>query len=280
MTLRTPHDCYVMAGNVNSRYWVVGTSGSPVVLIHGLGASAEIWLRNINSLAERYRVYVPDLVGFGRTDKPSSLYSTEHFIRFIDDFLNVMEIEQCNLVGHSLGGGIALQYILQFPERVDKLVLVDSAGLGRDAPFFLRILALPFIGNLLTSPSRLGVYFFFRQAVYRTSDVTKDFINHHYNLHSLPGAHASFLKIIQNITTIHGGREELLEPVLTNLHRITHPTLIVWGKNDRILPVKHASIANDKIPNSRLHIFDRCGHMPHFEHSSEFNKLLIDFLAE
>ena len=280
MTLQTPQDCYCMAGDVRTRYWVLGASGSPIVLIHGLGASAEIWLRNIDSLAERHRVYVPDLLGFGRTDKPPSLYSTDHFTRFINDFLNAMQIERCSLVGHSLGGGIALQYILRFPEKVDKLVLVDSAGLGRDAPLFLRMLSLPFIGDLLTSPSRLGVYFFFRQAVDRASDVTKDFIDHYYNLHSLPGAHASFSKIIRNIMTIRGGRQELIEPVLTNLHRITHPTLVVWGKNDRILPVKHASIANNGIPNSRLHIFDRCGHMPHFEYPSEFNELLMDFLAD
>jgi len=280
MTLQTPRDRYGMVGNLTTRYWDLGTSGPPVVLIHGLGASAEIWLRNIDTLAERHRIYVPDLIGFGRTDKPPAPYSTEHFTQFINDFLNVMKIERCSLVGHSLGGGIALQYILRFPGRVEKLVLVDSAGLGQDAPFFLRMVSLPRIGELLTYPSRLGVYFFFRQAVRSSSDVTKDFIDHYYKLYSLPGAQTTFLKIIRSMTTIEGGRKELLEPVLTNLHRITHPTFVVWGKNDRILPVKHAYVANNKIPNSRLHIFDRCGHMPHFEYSSEFNKLLVEFLAD
>jgi len=280
MTLQTPDDHYAAAGGITTRYWVLGTSGPPVVMIHGLGASAEIWLRNINPLAERHQVYVPDLIGFGRTDKPSAPDTAEHFIRFIDDFLNVMKLERCSLVGHSLGGGIALRYVLRFPERVDRLALVDSAGLGPDAPFILRLFSLPHIGELLTYPSRPGVYCFFRQAVHHAPDVTKDFIDHYYRLYSLPGAQSAFLKIIRSITTIRGGRKELIKPVLTNLHRITHPTLVIWGQNDRILPVKHAYVAKNKIPNSTLRIFKHCGHMPHFECSADFNRLLIEFLAE
>jgi pimeloyl-ACP methyl ester carboxylesterase len=112
-----PKDQYIKAGEINTRYW------STVILIHGLGASAEIWMHNVDALAKQHRVYVPDLAGFGRSDKPVSSFTHLDYTYFVDDFIKALNIEQASLVGQSLGGGITLQYALQFPLRVQKLVL-------------------------------------------------------------------------------------------------------------------------------------------------------------
>ena len=276
---RKPKDHYIKVGNINTRYWVLGDQGVPVILIHGLGASAEIWQKNVEALAEQYRVYVPDLVGFGRSDKPSVDYSPSYFTGFINDFMNALNIKRTCLVGNSLGGGIALQYALQFPHKVEKLVLVDSAGLGKEVTFPLRLMSLPVIGELMTRPSRKGVYLYFKPAVGDPVLLTEDFIDLYYELHSLPGAQKSMLRVLRSISNIRGGRTKILRTVMARLHTITVPTLIVWGKQDKVLPVRHAYVANEKILNSKVHILDPCGHMPQFERPEEFNRIVLEFLS-
>ena len=276
---RKPKDQYVKAGNINTRYWALGDQGSPVILIHGLGASAEIWQKNVDTLAECHRVYVPDMVGFGRSDKQNIEFTLSSAARFINNFMNAMNIERASLVGNSLGGGIAVQCALQFPHKVERLALVDSAGFGRKVIFPLRLISLPFIGELLTRPSRKGMYLYFKPAVYDPTLLTEDFIDLYYELHSLPGAQKSLLGALRSISNIRGVRTEVLRPLMARLHTITVPTLIVWGKQDKVLPVKHAYVANEKIFNSKVQIFDPCGHMPQFEKPEEFNRIVLEFLS-
>ena len=277
--LRKPKDHYIKVGNINTRYWALGDQGSPVILIHGLGASAEIWQKNVEALAEQYRVYVPDLVGFGRSDKPDIEYTPFSAARFVYDFMNALNIESASLVGNSLGGGIAVQCALQFPHKVEKLVLVDSAGFGRKVIFPLRLISLPFIGELLTRPSRERVYLYFKLAIYDPALLTEDFIDLYYELHSLPGAQKSMLRVLRSISNIRGGRTKILRTVMVRLNVITAPVLIVWGKQDKVLPVRHAYVANEKILNSKVHILDPCGHMPQFERPEEFNRIVLEFLS-
>jgi len=145
MVRNYPQDKYIKIGAINTRYWHQGDQGAPVILIHGLGVSADIWMHNIEALAQRYRVYVPDVIGFGKTDKPDTEYTAALFATFINDFMSALNIEKPTLIGNSLGGGIALQYTLLYPDKVDKLVLVDSAGLGIDASLPLRCGWYPFL---------------------------------------------------------------------------------------------------------------------------------------
>ena len=277
---KRPQDQYVKLGTINTRYWQRGDQGSPVILIHGLGASADIWMHNVKALAQNHQVYVPDVVGFGKTDKPDREYTAALFPTFINDFIRALNINKPTLIGNSLGGGIALQYTLLYPDKVDKLVLVDSAGFGIDAPLPLRLVSLPLIGELMTWPGRFEAYFYFKDAVYDHSVLNKEFIDIYNEIHSLPGNQKSLLKVIRSIVSFRGGNREMLEPVIKNLHRITQPTLILWGKQDRVLPLKHASFAKEKISNSKLHIFDRCGHMPQYERPEDFNKVVLEFLAK
>ena len=280
MVRNYPQDKYIKIGAINTRYWHQGDQGAPVILIHGLGVSADIWMHNIEALAQRYRVYVPDVIGFGKTDKPDTEYTAALFATFINDFMSALNIEKPTLIGNSLGGGIALQYTLLYPDKVDKLVLVDSAGLGIDASLPLRLVSLPLVGELVTRPSRFEAYLFFREAVDDPAVLTKEFVDIYHEIHAMPGNQKSLLRVIRSILSFKGGKREVLGPVINNLHRITQPTLVLWGDHDKILPMKHAYVAKEKMPNAQLHIFENCGHMPQYEKPEEFNRMILEFLAE
>ena len=135
--MQTPEDRYIKIGGINTRYWMAGDTGPNVILIHGVGRFLEEWLPSFDALAANCRVYALDLPGHGHTDKPlSASYRLADLARFVNDFMGALDIPPAHVVGHSLGGGIALQLTLQFPEVVNRLVLVCSAGLGKEAPWF------------------------------------------------------------------------------------------------------------------------------------------------
>lgn len=274
-----PQDKYIKIGDINTRYWAEGDKGSNVVLIHGLGASADIWMHNISAIASGYRVYAPDLVGFGRSDKPEVKYSPSYMAAFINDFMTALTIENASIVGMSLGGGVALQYQLQFPGNVQRLVLVDSAALGREMPWAMRLATIPVMGELMLSPSRAGMAFVLKQLVYDPVVITDDLIDLYYELNFSQGAAKTVLAVLRACATIRGACPDVLDPVIKNLDKIKIPTLIIWGREDRIFPVRHAGFAREKIPASHLHIFEQCGHMPNFERPQEFNSLVMNFLG-
>jgi pimeloyl-ACP methyl ester carboxylesterase len=274
-----PQDRYIKIGNINTRYWAEGDKGSNVILIHGLGASADIWMHNISAIASGYRVYAPDLVGFGRSDKPDVKYSPSYMAVFINDFMTALDIENACLMGLSLGGGVALQYILQFASNVQRLVLVDSAGLGREMPLAMRLATVPVIGELMLSPSRAGMAFVLKQLVHDPAVITDDLIDLYVELNFSQGAVKTVLALLRACLTIHGARPDVLDPITKNLDNIKIPTLIIWGRQDRLFPVGHACFAKEKIPDSYLYIFDQCGHMPNFERPEEFNSVVLNFLG-
>ncbi|MGZ3577600.1 MAG: alpha/beta fold hydrolase [Syntrophales bacterium] len=273
-----PQDKYIKIGDVNTRYWAEGDEGSNVILIHGLGASADIWMHNISALAEKHRVYAPDLIGFGRSDKPKVKYSPSYMAAFIDDFMTSLNIKDACLIGQSLGGGVALLHYLQFPGRVQKLVLADSAGLGREISWAMRLATVPLLGESMMVPSRSGMAFVLRYLVYDPAVITNELIDIHFELNFSLGAVRTVLNVLRACATIHGARPDVLDPVMKNLDRIKIPTLIIWGREDRLFPVRHARFAREKIPDAYLYIFERCGHMPNFERPAEFNSLVLNFL--
>jgi len=251
------------------------------VLVHGLGASAEIWSGNLAALSSRFRVYAPDLPGFGRTGKPGWMdYSPAAYSRFVREFMAALGIGRAALVGHSLGGGVALRVILDEPERVERLVLVSSAGLGRDVSLPLRVASLPWFDRVFFKPSLAVFIHFLHRLVYDPAAITPEFARMYYEMFFQPGSVRTFTGILRAIATLRGARPGVLEDIRRGLATITVPALILWGRQDRILPVSQGVDAAGRIPGARLHIFERCGHMPNIEYPGEFNRILIDFLAE
>jgi 4,5:9,10-diseco-3-hydroxy-5,9,17-trioxoandrosta-1(10),2-diene-4-oate hydrolase len=277
----TVYDQTIDAGGIRTRYRHAGEAGSPVVLIHGLGASAEIWSANIGALAMRHRVYVPDLPGFGRTEKPEWMdYSPGAYCRFLLDFMTALGIGRASLVGHSLGGGVALRAILDDPGRVDRLILLSSAGLGPDVSLPLRIASLPFFDRIFFKPPLPVFTRFLHRLVFDPAAITADFARLYYEMFFQPASVRAFTGILRTIATLRGARPGILEPIRAGLGTITAPTLILWGRQDRILPVSQALDAAGRIPGARLHVFERCGHMPNVEYPEEFNRLVLEFLQE
>ena len=279
MSIQTPDDQYVKVGNISTRFWALGNEGAAVLLIHGLGGSVENWMYNINVLTQYYRVYAIDLAGFGHSDKTQILTSFSEGAQFVHDFMEVKHINKASLVGHSMGGGVTLQFAIQFPDRIEKLVLVDSAGLGREIHLLVRLISLPLIGELLTRPSRKGTFQLLKTYFYDSTLITDELVEMVYQLASLPGAQKSFLSCLRSGVNLLGFRTTTIRSIIDNLTGIAVPTLVVWGKQDHILPLAHAYLAKDRIPNTELHILDPCGHIPQMERPGDFNELLLEFLA-
>jgi len=142
-TSHLPQDQFINIGSVTTRYWATGSTGPPLIFVHGLGQYTENWMYNITALAQHFRVYAPDLAGFGKSDKPDAPFTYDYFAQFLNDFMSAMNIPEAHLIGHSLGGAVLLRFAMDFPDHVNNLVLVGSEGLGEDAALIFRLLSLP-----------------------------------------------------------------------------------------------------------------------------------------
>ena len=278
--MENPEDRYVEVGKINTRYWVLG-QGSPLLLIHGLGASCDYWRYNIRAFSQGYQVYALDLPGFGRSDKRIDDYSLHFAGEFVAAFLDTQGVDRASLVGTSLGGAVSLQFAVQHPHRLEKLVLVSSGGLGRELPLSFRLLTTPLLGEFIAWAwgTRPGMRLTLRSIVYDPQVIKDEFVNEMAELARLPGAKEMLLSVARMGIDLRGQNMVLLEPLLRRVPEIEGPTLIIWGAQDPIIPVAHAHIAHQMIRNSRLHIIDRCGHVPQIEKPEEFNRLVLEFLG-
>jgi 4,5:9,10-diseco-3-hydroxy-5,9,17-trioxoandrosta-1(10),2-diene-4-oate hydrolase len=219
------------------------------------------------------------MVGFGRSDKPLVRPSLPFGAQFVSDFMETQHIERASVIGHSMGGAISLQFALQFPDKLEKLVLEDAAGLGKEMATFFRLFSIPIVGELLSRPSHWGTAWLLKQLVHDPVVITDDMVELYYELATLPGAQRSFLSTLRVGVNILGQRPQFVRSLGGNLDKISCPTLVIWGRQDRITPMLHAQVAKNGIPNAELHIFDSCGHGSHFEHPEEFNRLVLEFLG-
>lgn len=269
-------DQYVKVRSVNTRYWQAGDSGETIILLHGGGGYIELWKHNIFELAKHHRVYAFDMVGAGRSDKLDADYTFDFMAQFTRDFMQVLDIPKASLIGTSAGGGVALTIALNFPELVDRLILVGSVGLGKEISFLLRISTLPGLGKLSSSPSKTSVAMLCKQAVYDSSLITNEVVEELYQMMTLPGAAEATLNVGRSNFNIWG---QFYQSIVERLQTITAPTLIIWGRQDPMVPVSHAQNAVTIIPNARLEIFEECGHWSPIEHPQKFNQLVLEFLS-
>jgi pimeloyl-ACP methyl ester carboxylesterase len=276
-SLFIPDDRYIRVNGINTRYWQMGDSGSKLILLHGGNGSIEFWLYNIPELAKHHQVYAFDMVGSGKSDFPVGSYSLTDQAEFLAGFMSATNIDAATLIGNSMGGGVALQFTRLYPDRVDKLVLVDSMGLGREISVGIRLITLPAIVNLLR-PGRWMIPAMLKSNFYDGKNIPPEWMKLRYQVFAIPGRNPVILRIGQSNFTLRGVRPDVYQPIVDSLAKISHKTLIVWGECDRIIPVKHAYIAAAGLPDSQLEIFPNCGHHPYLEYPDLFDRLVLDFL--
>jgi pimeloyl-ACP methyl ester carboxylesterase len=277
VTLR--QDLYISIDNINTRYWQMGDRGSTIILLHGGNGSIEFWLYNLPALAAHHRVYAFDMVGSGKSDYPDRSYSLADQADFLCSFMDALKIEKATLIGNSMGGGVALEFTKLYPDRVDKLVLVDSMGFGKEISLGIRLITLPAVVSLLR-PGRWMIPAMLRSNFYDGKQLPPEWIEFRYPIFAIPERNLVILRIGQSNFNLAGVLPQVYQPILDSLPNISQPTLIIWGEDDRIIPAKHAYIAAAGIPNSQLQIFPNCGHHPYLEYPAKFDRLVLDFMAE
>ena len=268
---------FVDIDGINTHYVVAG-EGSPVLLVHGLGASMVVWRENVADLAQRFKVYVIDLPGHGDTDKPDIEYDAESTVEYIRKFVEFLGVGKIALMGNSLGGGLVLMTALMHPEIVFKLALVSSGSLGREVSIWLRLPSLPVIGEIVTNGPVDNTEFMLQKAFFDKSLATKELVAELRRTNSLPGARKAVLKIIRNFISLFGVKRQYVRA--RDVGRLEMPILIVWGAEDKVIPPKHAYRAATNNSRVDLHVFSNCGHMAQLERPSEFNRIALEFLSE
>lgn len=256
--------------------------GPVVLLIHGIGDNARTWLPILPSLARDYTVIAPDLLGHGMSDKPRGDYSVAGYACGMRDLLTVLGIERATVVGHSLGGGVAMQFAYQFPERCERLVLVSTGGVGPAVHPALRAAALPGAGAVLAlvtaPPVRLAGQVGLRALGLLPTGLARDADDIARVRDSLgtPTARAAFLRTLRSVIDVRGQSITMLDRCYLAAGM---PSLIVWGGRDAVIPVAHAHTAHAAMPGSRLEIFHAAGHFPQHSDPGRFLEVLTDFLT-
>jgi pimeloyl-ACP methyl ester carboxylesterase len=257
-------------------------SGPLLVLIHGIAGSSATWEEVMPGLAEHYTVVAPDLLGHGQSAKPRTDYSLGAYASAIRDLLGALGYQRGTVLGHSLGGGVAMQFAYQFPERCERLVLVSSGGLGAELHLLLRAAALPgaeWVLPLLCSRGLRdavdGVARFLRRVAGLRAGPDLDEIWRSFVSLSDPDARQAFVHTVRTVIDIHGQRVSATDRLYL---AAAVPTMIVWGEHDPLIPVAHAHSAHQTIHGSRLEIFQRAGHFPYRDNPQRFMNVLIDFI--
>ena len=279
----SPQTLWMRVNGLRVRCLIAGGTGSPVVLLHGGGIdSASFTYRCIiGPLAEERHVFAPDWPGYGHSDKPDLGYAMGFYVDFLGQLMDALGLERASLVGISMGGGAALGFALHSPQRVEKLVLVDSYGLGSQVPWgrlgYLLVRA-PLLNELmyaLLRRSRTMIRWSLYGLVYDRRTVSEEMIEETGRLLEDPQAGRAWRSFQKNEVGWSGLRTDFSD----QLSGLMMPTLLVHGAHDRAVPVAWARRAQDRIRDCELRVFSECGHLPPREHSEEFARVVERFLA-
>lgn len=268
-----------------------GGRGSPVLFIHGLGSSGYIeWRFNLETMASRHKVFAPDLPGFGRSEKPHARYGIHYFTRFIERYIEGRGLRSVSVVGTSMGGRIALELALRRPRLVDRLVLVNSLGLGRPK---LRVtyglVTIPRVGEAMMRVARNALNWappdMIRRVTARYTGASSDlgrtmddaYIDNLRELYAAEGYHASYLATVRSLITLRSLFAGDYD-VSGRLKELDLPVQLIWGADDPLFPLAHAMLAHGLIKRSRLAVIAKAGHTPQAERPEEFNRVLHRFL--
>ena len=246
------------------RYVEEGASEENLLLIHGLGASAERWEHVIPQFAKNYRVLVPDLIGFGLSDKPLVDYTTDYLSEFITKFLKKLNIDSVNIIGSSLGGQIGAEFAYQNNSMVKKLILISPSGIMKHSTPALDAYVM---AALYPSDSSASNAF---QMMSGSKNIDEKTIKGFVQRMKLPNAKMAFM------STLLGLKDA--EIISEKLGSIKSPTLIIWGEKDPVIPIKYAQSFISEIDDCRFVKMEKCGHTPYVEAPDKFYKIVSDFL--
>ncbi len=265
------------------RAFRIAGSGPAILLIHGIGDNSTTWSSVQSTLAQRFTVIAPDLLGHGKSDKPRADYSVAAYANGMRDLLSVLDIERVTVVGHSLGGGVAMQFAYQFPQLVDRLILVGAGGVTKDVNFALRIASLP-MGSEALALLRLPMVLPALQVVGRVAGAAMGSTGLGRDLPEMlriladlpePTASSAFARTLRAVVDWRG-------QVVTMLDRCylteSVPVQLIWGTHDSVIPLSHAHLAHAAMPGSLLEIFEGSGHFPFHDDPDRFVEVVERFI--
>lgn len=266
---------FVDLGGRRTHYLEKG-AGEPVILLHGFLYDSYLWAENMDALARNFKVYALDLWGCGYSTREPLDYGYPLYAEQVLLFMDSLGIQRASLVGQSMGGGTAIQFCVQHRQRVDKLVLVDPAGLPNPIPLMSRLFNLPGVGELFLGlktdvirKTALRQIFIHNQRL-----ITDRYFENVTRAHKIKGT----TEVGQAIT-----RKQFFDKLSDEIHRLGSmevPVLIVWGREDKAIPLRCGREMHRILKGSRLEILDNAGHVPNFERAGDFNQLAVDFLRE
>jgi pimeloyl-ACP methyl ester carboxylesterase len=265
------------------RAFRIAGSGPALLLIHGVGCDSKSWEPVLAKLAQRFTVIAPDLLGHGESDKPRADYSLPAFANGMRDLLAALGIDRVTVVGHSFGGGVAMQFAYQYPQLVERVVLVSAGGVAKDVSLALRLAAMPMGAEalaMLRAPGVMPAIRGFGRAVGSVLGSTKlgrdaaDVVGILEGFQDRAGL-AAFARTLRSVVDARGQFVTMLDR--TYLVQ-SLPVQIIWGEDDLIIPVDHAHKAHEAIPGSRVEIFEESGHMPFHDHPDRFVEVVERFI--
>jgi len=259
-------------------HYVEAGNGPPIILIHGFLYHTVMWKKNIDALAEKFKVYAIDLWGWGYSERlKEKEYSFERYGKQIVGFMDALNIKKATLAGQSMGGGISVYVAAHYPERVDRLILVDPAVIPYPMTTIGKIYQFPFIGEFMNAipgdalmKNNIKTIWF-----YDKNKVTEEYCKEVLQPLCIKGSYAGTMFILRNVL-----KEPYVESEANLLAKMSIPTLIIHGREDKAIPLHRSKRLNDFWKGSKLVIFDKAGHSPHEEYPEKFNKLAIEFLSE
>lgn len=266
--------------NVNGKkvHYIEKGEGKPIILIHGFLYNTVMWKQNIDALAKKFKVYAIDLVGWGYSERLKTMdYSFPLYGKQIVGFMDAMKIDKASLVGQSMGGGISIYVAAHYPDRVEKLILVDPAAIPYPMTPIGWIYQRPFIGEFLNAipgnalmENNIKTIWF-----YDSNKVTKKYTQEVLQPLCIKGSYDGLMYILRNVL-----REPYVKNEVNMLVKINKPILIVHGREDKAIPLDRSEKLSQLWKGSKLVIFEKAGHSPHEEYPEKFNKLAVDFLSQ
>ncbi|MDF2967916.1 MAG: alpha/beta fold hydrolase [Nocardioidaceae bacterium] len=256
--------------------------GPLLLLLHGLGCDATTWLPVLPRLATRFTVIAPDLLGHGRSDKPRADYSLGGYANGMRDLITVLGFDRATVVGHSFGGGVAMQFAYQFPERTERLALVAPGGLGAEVSWAVRALTLPGMGAVIGAATRPvlrpavagALRGLARTGLPHTQDLGE--VAGIYEQMADPTARSAIRHVVRAVVDWRGQ-----VVTMTDRAYLTRqlPTCVVWGVDDDVIPVGHAAEVRASAPDAQVHVLRDAAHFPHRDHPDRFAEIITDFVA-